>query len=259
MIRSLSIVILCIGTGTLASFADEAPDAENGVTKILVTFSDPAMSKAARAGPARPGYRRRSSAYLVSVGVKRAVTRIADDFDLITLDEWPIESLQVHCLVFGVSDVVQIEDLLLQLRQRPEVESAQLLNEFEVNARGVADNVDPYARLQHNLDTLELKQAHRWSRGDGTKVSIIDTGADLEHPELRTRITSHRDFVEITDSDFSADAHGTAVAGIIGADSNNGIGIIGVAPSTYLSVLKACWHRQNNARAICNSFTLALW
>lgn len=215
------------------------------------------MSKAARAGPARPGYRRRSSAYLVSVGVKRAANRIAGDFDLITIDEWPIVSLKVHCLVFGVADVVQIEELLLRLRQRPEVESAQLLNEFEVNASSVTSSIDQYAKLQHQLNTLELTQAHHWSRGHGTKVSIIDTGADLEHPELKSRIASHHDFVEATGGAFSADAHGTAVAGVIGADSNNGVGIIGVAPSSQLSVLKACWYRQDSAQAICNSFTLA--
>ena len=258
MIRRIFIAILLIGAGTLPSYADEIPIAESGASKrILVTFSDPAMSKAARTGPARPGYRRRSSAYLTSVGVKRAANRIADDFDLITLDEWPIISLKVHCLVFGMPDDAQIEKLLLRLRQRPEVESAQLLNEFEVNATSGASGEDPYAKLQHNLNTLELTQAHLWSRGEGTKVSIIDTGADLEHPELRTRIASHHDFVETTDGDFSADAHGTAVAGVIGADSNNGIGIIGVAPSARLSILKACWHRKDKARAICNSFTLA--
>ncbi len=257
MIRSFFIVILLIGAVTSPSCADEVSGAESGVTKILVTFSDPAMSKAAPAGPAQPGYRRQSSAYLTSVSVKRAANRIADDFDLIILDEWPIVTLKVHCLVFSTSDAVQIEELLLRLRQRAEVESAQLLNEFEVTTSSGANIDEPYAELQYNLNTLELTQAHHWSRGEGTKVSIIDTGADLEHPELRTRIASHHDFVDATESDFSADAHGTAVAGVIGADSNNGIGIIGVAPSTRLSMLKACWHRQDKTRAICNSFTLA--
>lgn len=257
MIRCLFILVLCIGAGTLPAHAGELADPGNVAARILVTFADPAMREAAPAGPVRPGYRRRSSAYVTSVGVKRAASRIAGDFDLITLDEWPIPSLEVHCLVFGASESTRIDDLLLRLRQRREVESAQLLNEFEVNAVSVAGSAEPYVNLQHNLDTLELQQAHRWSRGDGTRVSIIDTGADLDHPELRTRIASHRDFVEANDDEFSADAHGTAVAGVIGADSNNGIGMIGVAPLARLSVLKACWYQQGSTRAKCNSFTLA--
>jgi hypothetical protein len=64
--------------------------AETERTRILVTFSDPGMSNAARAGPARPGYSRRSSTYLVSVNVNRAAKRLAKDFGLQKVDEWPI-------------------------------------------------------------------------------------------------------------------------------------------------------------------------
>ena len=44
---------------------------------------------------------------------------------------------------------------------------------------------------------------------------------------------------------------------MIGAAANNGIGMIGVAPSTRLSVLKACWYGADDSQAICDSFTLA--
>ncbi len=251
----IGLVIICCGLST--SYADEKLEDERKLTRILVTFADPGMSNSTLAGPAGPGYRRRSSTYLASVNVKRAANRIADEFDLVTLDEWPIVSLKVHCLVFGVADELQIQDLLSRLRKRPEVESAQLMNEFEVTGGISAATVDPYYILQHNHETLELSQAHNWSLGDGTTVTIIDTGADLQHPELKTQIDTHHDFVHGNDSAFSDDAHGTAVAGIIGAASNNGVGMVGVAPSTRLSVLKACWYGSDNTTAICDSFTLA--
>lgn len=257
MLRNFCMASLLAAAGTVHLHADEPGDPGRDVTKILVTFSDAGMSNAARAGPAQPGYTRRTSSYLISVGVRRAANRVARDFNLVTLDEWPIISLKVHCLVYGAPDAVNIDDLLARLRQRPEVESAQLMNEFEVSTDSISAGADPYAELQHNVITLELAQAHRWSRGDGTTVSIIDTGADFEHPELRARIASHRDFVESEDGEFSADVHGTAVAGVIGAEGDNGVGIIGVAPSTELSVLKACWHRPDREHAICNTFTLA--
>ena len=251
----VAMLFVCIGIST--SYADEESSKDPGLTKILVTFADPGMSNAARAGPAGPGYRRRSSTYLTSVGVKRTANRIAEDFGLVTLDEWPIVSLKVHCLVFGVAGDVRVDDLLARLEKRPEVESAQLMNEFEVTATSNVGTADPYSNLQHNHTTLELSQAHNWSLGDGTNVTIIDTGADLQHPELKTQIATHHDFVEDQGSEFSADAHGTAVAGVIGAASNNGVGMVGVAPSTRLSVLKACWYSPNRSRAICDSFTLA--
>lgn len=257
MTLRLAIAIFCVASCLSFAHANEESGQDSALTKILVTFADPGMSNASRAGPAGPAYKRRSSTYLVSVGVKRAANRIAEEFDLVTIDEWPIVSLKVHCLVFGVASDVPVEELLVRLDERPEVESAQLMNEFEGTATSSAGTVDPYSSLQHDHATLEIAQAHTWSLGDGTNVTIIDTGADLNHPELRTQITAHYDFVENKGSEFSRDAHGTAVAGVIGAASNNGVGMVGVAPSARLSVLKACWYGPDNARVICNSFTLA--
>lgn len=240
--RSLALMLLLAFSSTVV--AEETP-------RILVTFSDPGISNAARGGPARPAYSRRSSPYLVSVNVRRAADRLAREFQLEVLDEWPIISLRVHCLVFAVDEGRPLDALLAELRERPEVESAQRLNTFEVQG----SRVDPYANLQHNLDTLELAEAHGVTRGDGARVTIIDTGADFEHPELAKAIRTHLDFAG--GGDFAGEAHGTAVAGIIGAASGNGFGIVGVAPEARLDVLRACWYPKGNTAAVCDSFTLA--
>lgn len=240
--RRLALVLL-LWLSTVA-VADEAP-------RILVTFADPGLGNAARAGPARPAYSRRSTPYLVSVGVRRAADRVARDFDLEILDEWPIIPLRVHCLVYAVDEDRPLDDLLAELRERPEVESAQRLNVFEVQG----SRVDPYANLQHNLDTLELVEAHGVTRGNGASITIIDTGADFEHPDLAAAIRAHHDFAG--GGDFAREAHGTAVAGIIGAASGNGFGIVGVAPEARLEVLRACWYPKGDVTAVCDSFTLA--
>ena len=240
--RRLAVLLLLFASS--AAVADEAP-------RILVTFADPGMSNAARAGPARPGYSRRSSAYLVSVGVRRAADRVAKDFKLELVDEWPIVPLKVHCLVFEVAAGRSLDDLLAALRARPEVESAQRMNTFEVQGA----RSDPYANLQHNFDTLGLAEAHTFTRGDGARVAIIDTGADFRHPELEAAIRAHHDFAG--GGDFAGEAHGTAIAGIIGAASGNGVGIAGVAPDARLDVLRACWYPDGKAGAVCDSFTLA--
>jgi subtilisin family serine protease len=53
------------------------------------------------------------------------------------------------------------------------------------------------------------------------------------------------------------DRHGTAVAGVIAALTNNGLGIVGVAPAAELLALKACWQERPDAPAVCNTLTLA--
>lgn len=257
MMRRLIAALLIVALSATLAPAQEVPDDGSTAVRILVTFPDPGIDRAAPTGPPGPSYRRRSSLYVTSVGVKRAARRIAEDFELQALDEWPIASLKVHCLVYGVADGVEVGELLKRLRARPEVESAQLLNTFELSTSEEYGHNDPYSKLQHVLDTLELPQAHDWSLGDGTDVTIIDTGADFDHPELRTQIANHHNFVTDRHGEFAADSHGTAVAGVIAAAYGNGVGMIGVAPGSRLTVLKACWYAANRSSAICDSFTLA--
>ena len=50
-----AIVMLCMFAFSPASNADADAANEAAMTRILVTFADPGMSSANRAGPARPG------------------------------------------------------------------------------------------------------------------------------------------------------------------------------------------------------------
>ena len=51
--------------------------------------------------------------------------------------------------------------------------------------------------------------------------------------------------------------HGTAVAGIIAARADNGVGIVGVAPNARLLALRACWQESSQA-TVCTSLSLAM-
>lgn len=58
---------------------------------------------------------------------------------------------------------------------------------------------------------------------------IIDSGIDLNHPDLNVDIARSVSFVKDTPSPADEYGHGTHVAGIIGAIKGNGIGVVGVA------------------------------
>jgi subtilisin family serine protease len=66
-----------------------------------------------------------------------------------------------------------------------------------------------------------------------------------------------RNFVDGRDN--VAEPHGTAVAGIIAARADDGLGIAGIAPEARLLALRACWPAATSgeAAALCSSFTLA--
>src|SRR5690606_24965644 len=110
---------------------------------------------------------------------------------------------------------------------------------------------EPYRPLQRNLDLLNVSEAHRWSRGEGVRIGIVDTGVDISHPDLDGRIADHRDFVSASERGMVAEKHGTAVAGLIGASDRNALGIVGIAPAARLYALRACWSEPDRDDARC--------
>ena len=82
--------------------------------------------------------------------------------------------------------------------------------------------------------------------GDGSDKTawLLDTGIDLDHPDLNVDAARSRSFV--TDSPTAQDenGHGTHVAGVVGA-KNNRIGTLGVASGARLVGLKVLDNEGN--------------
>ncbi len=103
---------------------------------------------------------------------------------------------------------------------------------------------DPMRSMQNLAGLLELPKVHGRLRGRNITVAVVDTGVEVEHEDLRSRIVGYHNF--IADSTYQGEMHGTAVAGIIAADSNEH-GIVGIAPEVSLLALRAC--RQLSGRS----------
>lgn len=73
--------------------------------------------------------------------------------------------------------------------------------------------------------------------GRGKTAWVIDTGVDLDHPDLTIDVSRSRSFLDGQTSAEDNNGHGTHVAGIIGAKNNNE-GMLGIASEATIVALK---------------------
>jgi len=120
---------------------------------------------------------------------------------------------------------------------------------------------DTHYYLQWNLDRVQAPEAWEITQGDpSTPIAIIDTGLDLSHPDLLDKLwlnpgeipsngvdDDHNGYVDdVHGYDFvngdgnpgDDHGHGTHVAGITAAATDNGLGVAGMAPANPLMALK---------------------
>ncbi len=82
---------------------------------------------------------------------------------------------------------------------------------------------------------LDVPSVWQTTQGKGTKVAVLDTGVDPDHPDLEDAIVGQKDFTG--DGIEDKNGHGTHCAGIIAARLN-GVGFVGVSPQADLLIGK---------------------
>ncbi|MBI2303219.1 MAG: S8 family peptidase [Chloroflexi bacterium] len=92
--------------------------------------------------------------------------------------------------------------------------------------------------------------------GAGVKVSTLDTGIDLNHPDLVANIKGSVNVINPNKSAMDDNGHGTHVAGTIAAVDND-IGVIGVGPDTYLYAVK--WLDRNGFGFLSDFIEAVQW
>ena len=221
---------------------------------IIVAVDNVPAAFVAHAGGTPRGYDAVAN-YGASPRARAILQAVESEYGLREVNAWPIGPLQIHCAVLEIPSGADRDHLLAKLSKDRRVKLTQPLQTF---ATRTEDYNDPYVGLQRGFQQMDVADAHSWSRGEGVKVAIIDTGVDLQHPDLRGSVAAAVNFVDRDDAQFQRDRHGTEMAGVIAAVANNREGIVGVAPNARLLVFKACWQAQADADAArCNSFTLA--
>jgi thermitase len=108
--------------------------------------------------------------------------------------------------------------------------------DFVVQAADTPD--DPYFGKQYGLTKVEAPQAWEVTTGSpGINIAILDTGVDQDHPDLAAKIVNNINFTSSPTVD-DAHGHGTHVAGIAAAMTDNGIGVAGLGYSSTIMNVK---------------------
>lgn len=98
---------------------------------------------------------------------------------------------------------------------------------------------DPYYPNESWTRVVHLSDA--WSIATGkpsTVVAVVDSGVRADHPDLAGKVLAGFDFLDNGTNTTDNVGHGTAVAGIIAARGNDGIGIAGAAMDVSILPVK---------------------
>ncbi|SFI98886.1 S8 family peptidase [Thermoflavimicrobium dichotomicum] len=98
------------------------------------------------------------------------------------------------------------------------------------NLRRMSKKVVPW-------NVLRVLGRGRLNTGKGIRVGVIDTGIDLNHPNLARNIKGGVNIISPSKSPQDDNGHGTHIAGTIGA-LHHRVGVIGVAPHVSLYAIK---------------------
>ncbi|WP_408009872.1 S8 family peptidase [Pseudalkalibacillus sp. A8] len=95
---------------------------------------------------------------------------------------------------------------------------------------------DPaYHSLQYAPQKIGAEEAWDVTLSDpSVKIAVIDTGVDYNHPDLNGKVLQGYDFVDDDNDAIDENEHGTHVAGIAAANTDNGEGIAGLAPEASI-------------------------
>lgn len=117
-----------------------------------------------------------------------------------------------------------------------------LLPHIRENIHGLSTNNGQF----YGWEIVKFNIPDLWkkSTGKGVKVAVIDTGCDLNHPDLKDSLIDGKNFVEPNSPPQDRNGHGSHVAGTIAA-SNNSLGMVGVAPNAKIIPVKALGDNGN--------------
>lgn len=103
---------------------------------------------------------------------------------------------------------------------------------------------DAKQRAGWGISAFELPKAWEFSQGEGVTIAVLDTGCDLDHPDLVENLAEGKNFCNPRKPPEDGNGHGTHVTGTLVA-GNNDIGVVGVCPKAKVRPVKVLDDKGN--------------
>ncbi|MGI8910396.1 MAG: S8 family serine peptidase, partial [Rubrobacteraceae bacterium] len=134
------------------------------------------------------------------------------------------------------------EEGLAQIKQTLEENPAVESVDYNYVRRPTSIPDDPRFDAQYGLQRIKAPAAWNKTRASGeVDIAVVDTGIDSDHPDLRSKIETQITILNGARTEGTAEddtGHGTHVAGIAAAVTDNGKGVAGACPGCDLLIAK---------------------
>src|SRR3972149_3580990 len=163
----------------------------------------------------------------------------------------PIQARDAHLKQFGAwyqSEIPEIDVTVAGVRDGEEL---AVIDQLEATDPVVYAEVDGLVfavetipndpRWSEQYGPVRIKGPQAWDLSTGSSIviiSVIDTGVACSHEDLTGKCVAGFDFVNNDPDPFDDHGHGTHVAGIATAVTNNGIGVAGICWSCKVQPVK---------------------
>lgn len=131
-------------------------------------------------------------------------------------------------------------ELIEYFNERTNVEFAEPNYLYLQNQVEFPNDLLYHEQYQWNLPVIHTEAGWDITRGDEhIIIAVVDSGVDLNHPDLRRRLTNGYNVLENNDFPDDDNGHGTHVAGIIASETNNREGVAGITWYNKIMPVKA--------------------
>jgi thermitase len=162
--------------------------------------------------------------------LKATADRLNSKFGTTTVDSIP----ETDTVLLKAATQKQAENIMKDLNSGKDSDVQLAGPNYKVHM--LLDINDPMSTEQYALDKVQARAAWDITEGnEGTVIAIVDTGIDLNHPDLKDKILPGFSALKDKENDHGQqvggddNGHGTHCAGIAAGIGNNGLGISGIA------------------------------